>query len=463
MSRLVVRVLGGHEPGGQTALAIQLEDPPLLGRRPVPFACTGEEPEFTAVLDGPLSGDAVRTAGVKLYEALAANPDLKPYLDSAMQVQSPGRYPVFVELATTGAEALPWEALCSPNGEFLGLDERWAVGRIVDTLNPLEPVWRFAPPLKVAAVLSALGVPARDELEALQAACTAAALPVELLVLVSEVALESSVSAGAPPWMTVEFVPPDVEELQRRVQRFKPHVLHLFCHGSAAGSSPHLEIAIKADWVGAATASSLLVEAREVRDFTSRTDSLPWLVVLNCCESATDAGMRGAQSVAMDLIYEGGVPAVVGMREPVRSDDATLFTEAFYGQLFPELCQRIVGTGGDGGAVDWARLVVAARTRLVKKHLKLLSAAGSGKEWTLPVVYTRPGSFAVQTSTAPTSADPQASAGTARRLRLRLEALTGFRAQVAATGDPALLADLDSELADLIAHLASLTEHAGAP
>jgi hypothetical protein len=182
------------------------------------------------------------------------------------------------------------------------------------------------------------------------------------------------------------------------------------------------------------------------------------LVVLNSCESATAVGPESTQSVALDLIYEGGIPAVIGMREPVRSDDATLFTEAFYDQLFPELASRVAGAGGDGAPVEWARLVVDARTRLVRKHQGLLSAADSCKEWTLPVVYTRPGSFAVQADAppAPPPAPPSGVHVAPRVLRLTIEAMTGLRAQLAATGDAVLLADVDAQLASFTAQLEAM-------
>jgi hypothetical protein len=332
------------------------------------------------------------------------------------------------------------------------LDERWGVGRIVDSLSPLEPVWRFTPPLRLAAVLSCLDVPAADEWNAISQACQGSQLPMEILVLVSEEALEADIRASAPANVTVEFVPATVEDLQQRLQMFRPHVLHMFCHGPAAADSPHLQIATKPDWLGAST-SSLLVEAGELRDFTPRTDNLPWLVVLNSCASATTAGAAGTQSVAFDLVYEGGVPAVVGMREPVRSDDATLFTEAFYAQLVPELARRVAGAGADGTPVDWARLAVDARRRLVKKHQGLLGKACASKEWTLPVVYTRPLLFAVQAAPGPSGHQGPPPQGSPRLLQLEIAALTGLRAQLAATGDAPLLADIDDHIAGLTAQL----------
>src|SRR5690606_39275015 len=264
-----------------------------------------------------------------------ANKDLALHLTAALQVQPPERYPVFVELTTPGAENFPWEALCSQEGDFLGLDERWAGGRIVETISPVPGVWRFEPPLRVAAVLSCLRVPAADEWAALRDACAATGLPVRLLVLVSEEALHEEIAAAGLDWVTVEFVPPTVQEIGERLQMFDAHVLHMFCHGLSTETSPHLQVAVRSDWL-TATSSSLMVEAQDIRTFNPRVGGLPWLVVLNSCETAGASGEEAVRSLALDLIYEGGVPAVVAMREPVRSDDAVLFTGAFYDQLLPE-------------------------------------------------------------------------------------------------------------------------------
>lgn len=461
MNRLVFRILGG-ESDGMAVWETQLEQPPVLGRRPVPFGCDGTEPEFEAIKGAVFAGEETKAAGRRLFDAVLANPDLAPYMTAALQVQGPQRYPVFVEFATTGAESLPWEAMCTPEGYFIALDERWAVGRIVDTVSPVEPVWRFEPPLRVAAVLSALGVPAAGEWEALRTACDGSKLALDLLVLVSEEGLEKDVKKelkkkkyfrDGQPWARVDLVPATVADLQQRLQDFGPHVLHLFCHGSAADDSPHLQIATKPDWLGGET-SSLLVEAQEVRDFTKRTDNLPWLVVLNCCETAT-AAAQDTQSVALSLVYDGGIPAVVGMREPVRNDDAAMFTEAYYQQLFPALERRITGTDANDTPLDWAELAVEARRRLAKKYHGLLRNAGAGKAWTLPVVYTRPVSFAVQLAPpAPAVAPPPAPPPAPRRVaELKLEALAGLRAQMENSGDQALLSDIDAELTLLAAQL----------
>lgn len=484
MSRVVFSVVGLQEPSG-ISLGIQLKEPATFGRRSVPLGVTLDAPEFRA-LRGVPPVNAVRDAGRLLFDAVMANQDVAPHLSNALLVQAPQRCPVFVELTTSGAENFPWEALCSTAGDFLGLDERWAVGRLVETISPLPGNWLFEPPLRIAAVLSCLGVPAADEWASLRAACESAGLPLRLLVLVSEESLHQEITAAGLDWVSVEFVPSTVSDMASRLQQFDAHVLHLFCHGLSTETSPHLQIAVRSDWLTGA-GSSLMVEARDIRAFNPTVGGLPWLVVLNSCETAATEGSQSARSVALDLIYEGGVPAVVGMREPVRSDDATLFTKAFYEQLLPEFVAILV-PGHSGGPLDWARLVVDARHQLADQYEPLRSQLGTKKEWTMPVVYTRPARFEVQgaaapsgpeaervpapgegehvpvpgegehvpapsvpTPPAPQEGDPDLE--TTRSIVLSIEALTGLRTQVEGSGDQQMLADIDREIGVLIDRL----------
>ncbi|WP_256840295.1 CHAT domain-containing protein [Ornithinimicrobium faecis] len=476
MSRLVFSVVGLRTASGVT-LGVQLREPPAFGRHAVELSLTPMAAPFQA-LHGEPGANAVREAGRALFDALTSNnPDLRKHLEAALLVQPPDRCPVFVELTTGGAESFPWEALCSQDGDFLGLDERWAVGRIVESISPLPATWFFEPPLRVAVVLSCLSVPAAPEWVALRAACEAAQVPVELLVLVSEDSLHEEISAAGLDWVTVEFVSSTVAGIAQRLQPFNAHVLHLFCHGISTGTSPHLQVAVRSDWL-TGTASSLLVEAQDLRAFNPPVDSLPWLVVLNSCETAAAGGDESARSVALDLITTGGVPAVVGMREPIRSADAVLFTRAFYDQLLPEVA-HLLDPAAEAAPIEWARLVMGARAQIAEQYEPLEAQRGTRKEWTLPVVYTRSASFQVQTSVTPVTEqpaaeqpvsgqpaqrvpeqpmapppDPDVGAETTRSIVLSIRTLTGMRAQVEGSGDQVMLDLIDQELARLRAALA---------
>ncbi len=452
MNRLVFQLSGALDQYGNQQVQLALVEPDIYGSQAVPFTCTGHEPAFAGINGGAQAGnDVVRTAGRLLYDSLVSHPQLRQYLCTALQTVLPDRYPVFVKIATRDVEGLPWETLCSPDDDFLGLDERWAVGRIVSSIrNPLLQPLLFEPPLRLAAVLSCLRVDAGEEWRSLRAAAAGAGargLGVEVLVVVSEAALYDQIHAevqkGGPPGVQVqvELVPPVLADLQRLVSDFHPHILHFFCHGSAAGGG-QLQLAIKSDWDIATSGSSLIVEAREIRAFTAPADDPPWLVLLNCCESAASPGQQPLQSLASKLVSDGGIPAVVGMREPVLSDDATVFTKALYERLFNELT-----TSSDARtqSLDWAQLVVQARMSLAKRRngIALSDAAAKTKEWTLPVVYVCPAEFKLTVPSAGASARPRPS----KRARHEIEALRRLLTQLPPdTTPPALLSDIESRI-----------------
>lgn len=438
------RVVVNDDPTGDgTRVYIKLKlDEPNVFAPLVPFGCDGHEPDFEALRGAVLNPDAVRCAGRRLFDAVAVHGDFVKELGKALDMQLPDRCPLFVKIGDpTGVESLPWEALCSPGGDFLGLDARWAVGRIIAGRGQSATLWPFTPPLRVAAVLSCLGIPAAPEWEALLEGLTASDLPVEILAVVSEEQLYEDIraAAGAAPdsRVTVEFVPGGLTELQERVADFQPHVLHFFCHGSTE-DGPHIELAAKSDWPYGP--SSLTAEPPELRAFTAPTDQ-PWLVVLNCCESALAGVADDLHSLALNLVY-AGIPAVVGMREPVFSVDANRFTRAFYKKMAHELAT--IGTASGEHVVDWTSFIVAARRYVAEKHKEngrtFSAVAASTKEWTLPSLYVGSQPFVLQCR--PAAAAPPIS----KAEQLTLGLFEGLLARLPPATPPDMLAEIEAQI-----------------
>jgi hypothetical protein len=164
VNELVLQVQGAVDLDERPYVAITLKRPPVFGSRTRPLGCTGDEPQFTALRQAVLDADAIRLAGRFLFDAVVRHPEVADTLAAALRTDHAERYPIFVEIATgAGVETLPWEAMCSPAGDFLGLDERFALGRIVERAGLARPFWQFQPPLRIAAVLSCLNVPAAGE------------------------------------------------------------------------------------------------------------------------------------------------------------------------------------------------------------------------------------------------------------------------------------------------------------
>ena len=373
------------------------------------LTCAVTDPDFAALRGVKIGADSVKVAGSRLFQELVTKQDIQQHLTTALATAVGGRLPIAIKMGTTlGVEALPWEAMCAPSGDYLGLDERWALARMVQPRTEGAPFYLLTPPVKIAAVLSCLDISAQGELDALRAAIQrAGGRHVQLLVVTSEdrlyMDLEAELKAATWPCETrLEMVPGDLAGLHRLVSDFGPHVLHFFCHGSLEASA-HLLIAKKEDWCLHPRVSSITAEAGEFSGFTSRTGEPPWITVLNCCEGA---GVTSAdsQSLARTLVAEGVTAAAVGMREPVVDTTANQLTEALYGELLSELATRIEAAETTPAnatlqPLDWPRLLVAARERLASVRGKPKRvAAGSRKEWTLPVIYVRPQDFLLQVS-----------------------------------------------------------------
>lgn len=401
ISPVVVRVSVNGRLGGNTNLSVSLEAPPIGDQSGYELACDINDKVFTDT-----TKNRVRLAGELLYEGLRSNPDVQTALQQALLAQTDDRYPLLLELRGPEAvEALPWETLYLPGAGFFGLDPRWSVGRRVDAkeARPLEGILPGA--LHIAVILSCLGISARDEWRELHAAVTQSMLPVSMLLFVGEPDLADDLAENCPPWLRLAGIPASAEALADRFRKearegFIPQVLHFFCHGSNEGSA-HLEIATPSDWERDATQSSLTLNPTQVRDLTDAIRR-PWLVILNSCLGAApmtdDAGAATTEdsltlqraathSLARKLVQDAGFAAVVGMREPIDTTDATVFSS----RLYPRLLEAFSQLPTDRPvALDWSRLLVPPRLSLAEEVGEVLDTAAAGrKQWTLPVLYLR--------------------------------------------------------------------------
>jgi CHAT domain len=467
MDQIVIQLGRAVTPSLEPYASISLRKPKLLDNETLPFQCAADEDVFQALKSA--RENAVKFAGARLFDALMANPHIKPHLTTALQAAVGTRHPIAIEIATKfGAEALPWETLCSTAGDFLGLDERWSLARMVEPLTEAAPFYTLTPPIKIAAVLSCLDIPAASELDALRKAVRDSGEGrTELLVVASEeqliVDLQAELEAGNAPEVTrLEIMPDDLDGLHRLISQFGPHLLHFFCHGSLEGS-PHVLIAKKEDWDKQSRVSSITAEATEFAGFTRRAADPPWLVVLNCCEGAGAEFASDSQSLALSLAVNGVAAAVVGMREPVVDTTANKLTEALYTNLLTDIAALIDTRSEKPQPFDWPRHVAAARDSLARVPGKSRrEAAASTREWTMPVLYIRPEEFKLQLEWAPPasrgiddapSPERENAKETARAARLEITALRALLADLPADQAGPLKADAAARIRELCEEL----------
>jgi hypothetical protein len=407
ISPVVVRVSHNRFRRGKARLVVSLEKPPIGDQTGFAFGCDTQDDVFRKLAQTIPEANSIRAAGELLFRGLATNPHVQTAFGQAMLATSRDRFPILLELrGDETIEALPWETLYVPDSGFLGLDDRWSVGRRVDSRENTPAEGLIPSTLQMAVVLSCLDISAEDEWAQLRSAVQKSGLDVQMLLFVGEPELAEALTEEQLPWVrAVEGIPASAEDLrarftEARLDGFSPQILHFFSHGST-NSGPHLEIATPSDWLSGSRESSLTLDPSQVRDLTE-PDSRPWMIVLNSCLGAApvtddrgsptveDARARqreATHSLARDLVREGGFPAVVGMREPIDTSDATVFSSHFYPQLFQAFSALPHGVPT---ALDWSKLLVGPRRGLAQQRGQVIvMSAEERKQWTLPVLYLR--------------------------------------------------------------------------
>jgi hypothetical protein len=351
------------------------------------LTCTADDKEFLTLRAQPPS---VRKAGRRLYEALAQNKFIEMLFLATEQPAPDESYPLFVRLDTPDAEALPWEALCTPGpSHFRALDPnvRWPITRVAVPPRRPEPLVRvIGKELRLAVVLGAAGVSGVNEWTSISNAIATFPSPVELLILVSEPAARTAIQETQAQWQAsgslhhieVEYI--EDSTLVPRLRAHLPNLVHFFCHGFA-DVTPLLELETLTDRRARRDRGSISIGSAHL-DALCRRKSL-WAIVLNCCQGARAAPQL--YSMARELVI-AGTPTVVAMRESVEVIDANVFTQEFYAKLLPQLAQqfrkRSLGTTPEAfDEMIWVRAVHYARQALVHMNPDTCAA------WTYPVVY----------------------------------------------------------------------------
>ena len=390
-ARTVVAV----EPGEGDCLVVKLAKAPTaiagarVGRV---FSCDPDEmPPWSAQA-------AVRVHGQTLLDRLqTAHPGVREALRELFDRTPPGEVrSLWFHVMTDEAERLCWETLCDPRGAFAALDPRWPIGRIADSEVDVDVAPAvFSPPLRIVAVLAALGIDAVPEWRRLAAAvqeARARGLAVEVTVLVGQedlhAAIARDVEGGALQGVVVRPMPDRVHRVAEVMRDVRPHLVHFFCHGSVGHGVAQLELATLLDADAGRAAGSVVLRVQDLLGMPGMREV--WLVTLNCCEGGKAAD--DLHSLAHQMVA-AGVPASIGMLEPVDATDAHEFSACFYPAVFETVRAAFAGTApGCVVTIDWSEALHPPRTALRDQHQ---GDPANHREWSLPVLYVRPESFRV--------------------------------------------------------------------
>jgi hypothetical protein len=330
----------------------------------------GQQPANTA--------PAIREAGRMLRTMLAGVEPLDKALVNAFAAGALGVRPLYFRTGKDPlVEAVPFEALWDGHlGGFPCLEQSWPIGRIPADVTPPAGPFVMERVVRVAAVVAAEGIDPAKQVDALLTGCVAPpGLRVELTVLTTTAkAIKMVTDAGVPGWQA-EFVPATSEDFVMRLREVQPHLLHVFCHGTADG--PRLLVAQKDDL------AVLELSAENLGDLAKPASFAPWLTTLNCCEGAAP----GEQTVSLASgLVRTGLPAVVGMRRVI---DVGM-THGFCVNLYRAVLARLAAVAGGGrvpAPLGWPEVLFEPRRSLCTNFGAPGVVAGYQKEWTMPVLY----------------------------------------------------------------------------
>jgi hypothetical protein len=335
----------------------------------------------------------VQKYGNQIRDALSRHPAIKHELVSLFGRALPERSMLlfFINGPKGEGERYRWETLCGTPTRFLAVDDACTISRVTSAQK--NPVLRaFSYPLRMAAFLSAAGIPAKDEFYEICRQIAAArdrGLDIECKVFLGEQNFLDALQQQKLPGIEVAPIPSTAVEIGTFLQNASIQFLHFFCHGvEAVVGVQALALATINDHdknngksVKEAT-SSIRLGIDRLTTALSLNRSI-WITTFNSCSGAAQV-LPQLHSMALTVAKQC-CPYTVGMAEPMDSADAPAFSEAFYAELFAIVGKSLAGAGKAEVILDLAPAIVAARKSF---HDRYLDQPCFGR-WAVPLVYQR--------------------------------------------------------------------------
>jgi hypothetical protein len=354
----------------------------------------------------------VEKYGSQIRAALATHPAIGAELAQIFQAQD--RTMLQFWIGPSQGECFRWETLCeSPPLSFLGLRDLCTVTRLADINGDGSDVRVFDDVVRMAAFLSPIKISAKAEFQGLMKqvkAAQAAGLNIHCTVYLGEQDLldqaRADIAAGKLPGVAAEPIPFNTIDLDQTLRKNPVELLHFFCHGFSDFGTQALQLATISDNEAERETGSVALSIERLNEILDKTNTT-WVTVLNACSGAK--AVPDLYSMALKLA-KGGSPIAIGMAEPISDVDATIFSEAFYEDLFRILHTQLVGAApGTSVSLDLGPAVVHAR-RMVFIQYQMAPVDAYGR-WALPLLYERVDPLIVQVS-------PPVVADEAMRMRI---------------------------------------------
>lgn len=296
--------------------------------------------------------------GAELWRLLHSS-DVGKALAAACASEPAKAHQILLSIVPPELQALPWELLFDAgNRTRLFMSQQLSFER-----GPSErPPWKRPPPLsdwplRVLAVngfsATERGAFAREELDVLRRVCLRQRERIDLEILEN----------------------PTRDELFEALKLFRPHVLHLLCHGAALGDTMALVLDLpdgespaesytRAPTKGGGTNRwewNVDAIVHDMKELLPDGERPLRLVYLNVCQSSV-VHPQLRWSIA-NAFLRSGAAAVIGMQGDIDGKRAVEFTRSFYSQLdsgksldamMGQARGAVARSNGGFSACDWA-------------------------------------------------------------------------------------------------------------
>lgn len=342
----------------------------------------------------PLSTATIVTQyGDELRKALATHAAVTAELTQIFGTPAPGLTTLeFTLSADADCPDVRWETLYeAPPAGFLAVNGRCSVKRLVSSAAATStlPIRLFSAPLKLAAYLSPANVKAKEEFYEIIRAVGAArqkGLDIVASIYLGEQELldaaQDDAAAGKLPGVTLQQMPSDAVSIEKSIIAESAQILHFFCHGHSKAGLQLLEFASINDHDIEEPTGSILLSIERLTEVLAGSGSI-WMTILNSCSGAQSAPKLFSMARALAAAAS---PVAIGMAEPIRDVDATLFASAFYEKAFDAIRDAVNPLGnGATATIDLGPAVAHARSRL---HAEAqLGPEDTFGRWSLPILY----------------------------------------------------------------------------
>jgi hypothetical protein len=346
--------------------------------------------------DGEKFGDlTVGEAGELLRALTAVNNDTNDVyeeIDRDARENKASKRSLFFEL-DDDVDAIPWETLRLKDAKFVSLNRAPVIRQV--QVSGGAAVHELLVPVRFLAILSAtpddgghltsafdewltLYAKLSDARSDLKAAWQQEAVeePLHLIVLTNQEQVFQAAQAVKEGWIEVGVIASEAS-LRAIRERFSPHIVHVFCHGvSTPGEKAQLILGNRAAFFQSPGNIEL------APGFFEGAGNNTWFVTLNACSTAASTGLSNFAR----LLVKKGIPAALGMREPIDTTQAAAVSSQLYRQFFETLGELSIDS--EPVEVDFA----AAIPRLLRRLHDATHAGIQHEEcwhWSIPRLYVR--------------------------------------------------------------------------